>query len=277
MALIVSDIVYRTGVELGAVYEGTSTTTGTTTTIIDSNGLTQPDDYWNGSHVIILDSSTTTIEKVIKRITDYALTTHTLTTEEFSAAVPSGTRYAILKKRFPLDNVIQAINQALREYGNIPLVDTSLTSTTGIEYTLPSGVGANLKQVWMKSGDDDDDSWIEIHNWRVENNLSTNTNTLIFPTPLDNGYQLKLVYLGEHSQVTSYSDEINAVFGEEQIKGIVYRTAANVLNWRKNASQSVDPVLLTMIQSYESKANEYFKRYPVNSFVRRTPRFIKVK
>lgn len=84
-------------------------TGGTTTTLIDTAGLTQPDDFWNGQTVFL----PTTIQS--RYIADFAQSTKTLTfLEALSGAVISGDDYEIWSSFTPME-IRSAINAALRD------------------------------------------------------------------------------------------------------------------------------------------------------------------
>jgi len=75
-----------------AIYPGTVTTTGTTTTLIDT-GLTQVDDHWIGRVVIFL---TGTLAYQATTITDFVASTDTLTMTALTSAPQAGDTYLVV-------------------------------------------------------------------------------------------------------------------------------------------------------------------------------------
>jgi hypothetical protein len=77
-------------------------TGGSTTTIIDTSGLTQVDDYWNGS-IFLVTADTGTAGNVgeVRVITDFVASTDTGTLSHIMpGAVTSGTTYRLIKYPF---------------------------------------------------------------------------------------------------------------------------------------------------------------------------------
>lgn len=116
-------------------HRGVSTDTGTTTTLIDKDTTTQ-DGYFNEGTLLI---QTGTYLGTFHKVTKY-LSTGTFTIATAVAGnIPSGVRYQAVP--IPLDDMIAAVNGALREIGLVLAEDSTLTVVPGqYEYTLPSGV-----------------------------------------------------------------------------------------------------------------------------------------
>jgi hypothetical protein len=127
--------------------------------------------------------------------------------------------------------MIQRANEALREIGYVPTVDTSITTADSqTEYTLPVACKReNLLRVEIQSitTDANDNQWVTIVSPRVVAAGPGTTGLLIIPQ-YTTGYNVKLTYLGQHAAVSAYSDVIS-----EYINPILAVKALEVqaLNW----------------------------------------------
>ena len=125
------DLTLRVARALNAVEEGIATS-GDTTSLIDSNNLTQDDDFWNGGTAWIIQDSAgagAAPEGEYSIINDFANATGDATLRStLSAGIASGDRYAIADNEYPLNDIISQINAALDDMG--PVVFTDTTSIT---------------------------------------------------------------------------------------------------------------------------------------------------
>jgi hypothetical protein len=121
----------------GEVVDGQATG-GSATTVVDT-GVVHPDDFWNGGTIWLLSGNNAGKSAVI---TDYATATKTWTFGTLTLLCAAGDLYSVSGAAFPRANLMAAVNQALRDLGQVEMED--LTSLTGIseqlEYTLPAGV-----------------------------------------------------------------------------------------------------------------------------------------
>lgn len=89
--------------------QGTATG-GSTTTVIDVNGLTSPDSYWDESVILITSGTNNGLQR---RVQTFTAATSTLTVySAFTGAVASGVTYE-LYRRFTPGDIDTAINRAL--------------------------------------------------------------------------------------------------------------------------------------------------------------------
>jgi hypothetical protein len=187
--------------KLGVLREGTATG-GSSSTIVDSVLLTQPNDHWNGGSAWILEAGAAAPEDEATRVSDFDQGTATATlSPALSAAVQSGDRYGIAAARYPLDVLIGKLNQALSETGTVPRSDTTVTTVAGqTEYDLPT-VDANmdLRQVWeqRRSGAADDNQWVRRYDFHVQRKAS-GVDKLIFEVAPVSNRLLRLDYVTVH-------------------------------------------------------------------------------
>ena len=232
------DLTLRVARALNAVEEGIATS-GDTTSLIDSNNLTQDDDFWNGGTAWIIQDSAgagAAPEGEYSIINDFANATGDATLRTtLSAGIASGDRYAIADNEYPLNDIISQINAALDDMG--PVVFTDTTSVTiadnQTEYTLPTAiVGGELKEVWFQNddSDSDDNRWTPVYNWYVQKTATGTADELILPYQFASGYDLKLVYTANHAELYDVTDKLSE---DIDIRQVVYRATLNMLRYNK--------------------------------------------
>jgi len=220
------EAVLRVGRKLQGLRSGTADS-GSTTTCVDSNRF-EVNDYWNqGTFLNITNTEWS-------RITDFAGDTGTFTFEEITA-VDADDKYAAIVPRFPLDAIIEGINDVLQDI-EYPLEDsTSLDSSEDTtEYTLPAGItNQNLLQVWVQTNntDDGDQGWKELMNWFVRPQSIGTQEILVIESDMEAGRDLKLVYAAYHPYLDSPDDEISPYI---PLALIAPKACYNVMGGRAN-------------------------------------------
>lgn len=250
------DVVYHTAVALGIVSVDTTATGGSTTTIVDTK-RTEADDLWNGGTAFAMESSE------YSKVTDYVLSTHTITVSPaFSQVMVSGNRYALAKKRYPLDIIVQQINRALQSLGSIAVTDTDsiVTVTSQTEYDLPVEASYDLRQVWFQTNttSSTDNEWVNLHNWSVQPGDIGVGNVLVLHSGLDGGYKLKLVYTGKHPTVYSATDEISE---SVYIDRLVASAVVNCMTWLYQKTNDI--TVMQQLTAARQKQAEADQRYPM--------------
>lgn len=243
-------------------------TGGSTTTVIDTKlaedlAEGNEDDVYNGGTVIVIEDAggaNAAPEGEFSRITDYVASTYTATfSPALTVAVASGDRVMVAPPDFPLYDVIEVVNDALRNLGEIPLINTSLTTAANqTEYTIPIALkGKELLSVEIQgtTSDSDDNQFWELSNWKVIPATPGTSETLVIPQ-LSSGYTIRLKYLGMHPRVDVYDAAISEYLSPE----LVHASAmAHVLQWRNDSSLAgggADDALLRL----ESKAWSQYDR-----------------
>jgi hypothetical protein len=124
MAKTLFDLTLELARILGTVREGVATG-GSTTTIVDTVARTEDDDAFNGGTAWITydaGGAGAAPQGEYQIVSDFTASSDTITTAAFSAAIASGDRYAVAGLRYPLDLLIQKINES---FGVIEKTDTS--------------------------------------------------------------------------------------------------------------------------------------------------------
>jgi len=277
MTFTLGELIYRVAREVVDVREGT-VTGGTTTTIIDTVNRKEPDDYWNnGTAFMIYDAggAGAAPENEYKRITDFANSTNTITVASaFTVAPAAGDRYAVMNRRIPLNILIQSVNRTLQDLGNVPVTDiTSLdTADNQTEYELPVAANTDLRQVWVQTNLDDADDyrWEKLFNWYVQTTATGSSDLLVFPYQLPSGYDLKLVYVGPHDELSSATSQLSESIYPERI---IYRAAYHTLNWMK---RKIKPKDRQYINEEIEKMNDYALKSELEHPIKIPPRTTKI-
>lgn len=230
MAVTLFDLVWKTLVELGVSRSGTATG-GTTSTLIDTNGLKLVDnDYYNEGTVLILKTTDGGApEKEFSVVSNFANQTSTVSLQDaLSAVVGAGDTYGIANRRYPLYRVRQKINSILYLDGYIPGEDTSLLMVSGqTEYDLPVGASRDLRQVYLLSSNDDGDRKpIPVVNYRIQRTATGTQDKLILAYELPAGYYLWLRYAEQHAELRDADDELDPAIHPDRV---VYPAAAELL------------------------------------------------
>lgn len=269
MSKTLFDITLQLARALGVLTEGVATG-GSTTSIADTVERTEADDLWNlGTAWITYDAAGTGVapQGEYSVITDFANTGGVITLRStLTAAVASGDRYAVASARYPLQLLIQKINET---FGVIEKTDitTITTAASQTEYSLPSDV-LDLKQVWVQtnSDDSDDNGWEKLYDWDVQKSDTGTANKLILMRQFDAGYKAKLVYLTYPNTLRGPTDKLDDSI---HINKVVWNAAVGCLLWRKaKVGESDDSVneLLNYYQNLAAQMNaEYAMRLPRKS------------
>lgn len=259
------ELTYRVAREMGGgvLFEGVATG-GSETTIVDTNRA-EADDYWvNGTAWLV--STTDGLKPIweMSRISAWDVDNWTATLETtLTAAVAALDRYALCKKRYPLNNVlIPSVNNALAEMGLVPHEDTSshVTEANETEYTLASAInGRELRQVWIQRVDDaDNNKWEELFNWGVAFGDVAVADTLILRRQPPTGKKLRLVYMKPHDGMFLFSDPLNE---HVAISRVVYAAALDAIKWYRDKTRLED--FDKKIDELENKKAKAEVLYPI--------------
>lgn len=267
MAFLVTNLVQNIYNELGQVEPtfglftatGGSATTFVNTAFANYENPPETDVFKNHLCIVVRDSGGAGASPEGKwgLISAYSDSTQTGTIATVTDAIASGDTVMIAKQdKFPLQQVLFAINRGLENLGDIPgNADTTLTTASlQTEYSIPVAVKRGLKQVWVQGQTDDanDNRWIKISDWRLEWAVGGTASTLYLPQ-LSSGYSLKLIYDGIHPSVNAYNDTINEYVHP---KVVTASCILKLLEWYNRQDSNQDP------QSYHLwLENEYRNRH----------------
>lgn len=237
MAFTLTKLVQAALLELGELQHSLATN-GTTTTIVDTVLVnTYEDGAWNGGTVFVVRDGAgagAAPEGQWARVTSFAADTGTFTlADTLTAAVASTDLYAYAGANYPLWTMVEQANKVLREMGELPLVDTSLTTVAGqTEYAAavawkdrpPSRIDLQMYD------DADDNRWETLHDWYYVPAAAGSTGLIVFREPPPADRSLRVWYRDHHPALYTYSDTINETLDPENLTARLVEAA---LMWMK--------------------------------------------
>jgi hypothetical protein len=217
--LTLFDLTYAVARRLGIITEGVATG-GSTTTIVDNPYRAEADNYWQyGSAWIVKDAggAGAAPEAEFTRISASVASTFTITTGTWTAAVAAGDRYALSRKfagTTPwLDEIIQAVNNAISGMGDVPVSDitTITTAADQTEYSVNVAANQDIRQVFIQTdnADANDNQWIKLSNWDILYKGTGTADLLILGLQPSSGYIVRVDYMAGHSRLAVASDQLN--------------------------------------------------------------------
>jgi hypothetical protein len=264
MSKTLFDLTYELARALNVLKEGLATG-GSTTTIVDTVERTEADDYWNGGSCwITYDAGGlgAAPQGQYGYVSDFVQSTGTITIRTaLTAAVAASDRYAVATSRYPLELLIQKVNQAL---GTIEKTDISTITTASAqtEYSLPTDL-MNLKQVWVQtnSGDSDDNGWEQIHDWYKQKSATGTADKLVMKRQFAAGYSVKLVYEPYHGVLRASTDKLDDDINSKQL---VDDAAVQCLLYRKARVGDSDLSVNDLLNFYQGQAQATRQEFPRN-------------
>lgn len=200
-------------------------TGGTTGTIVDSSLSGKYDDDSFKDALAFIHSTTDALapQNQFSVVSGYVDSTGTFSVgTAFSAAVGSGDYYSIADPQYQKARVLRVVNDCLRDFGIISLVNTSLTGLADtLEYTLPVALKAfPLDRVEIGNADD---GWEESGDWYVVPAAGGSTGKLVFNSqPSYDGatatnQTFRIWYRDYHPAVTAYGDYISETIPDARV------------------------------------------------------------
>jgi hypothetical protein len=197
-------------------------TSGSNTTLVDTAGRSEPEDFFDNGTLFIIDGSAANNAPVISA---WNGTTKTFTFGDVGAAVAATDAYAAIPKDFPKGVMLEAINHVLKDI-KLPATDETLvTVSLQEEYALPAGV-YDVKGVEIGHSTTTPYLFVPHQNWRErEGNLVFDTNF----APATNDDIIRLLYNDPAALVTDDSDTIDDQIDRNYLK---WSAAVDALRWR---------------------------------------------
>ena len=220
MSYTAATTAYRVWQDLGKIdaLEEFIATGGSTTTVVNgkvADRQDRPEDNYSIDYtaIIVRDTAGAAPQGEMRRISSYTSGTYTHTVDTaFSAAVASGDLVAIANADIPMYEMYRALNNALVKMGDIPQVDTSITSNAAqTEYTLPVALKReNLLRIEYNgwTGDANDNDWVHIPRWDILPSAPGTTTTIIIPQ-IPSGRTIRIVYRAVHPTLSASTDVVS--------------------------------------------------------------------
>ena len=221
-----------------------STTTAADTKLVDVLGDGNADDAYNGGTLIVVrdaGGAGAAPEGEFSRISDYTASTFLFTLNStLTAAIGAGDTFLFALQDYPLTTMIEIVNDALSYLGDLPLLDTSITTAANqTEYTLPVAVKRDellFVEIQGQTTDANDNQWEPVRHWRTVPAAAGSAGTLIIPQ-FAAGYTVRLTYVGRHPLVTAYADPISENIHPDLAVASVVAHALAWINVQQGASE----------------------------------------
>jgi hypothetical protein len=261
MAFLATNLVQNILSELGQVepnfglFEATG---GSATTFVNTNfgnfeNPPEQDVFKNYLAIVVRDAGgeSASPEGKWAVCSAYADDTFTGTIATVTDAIASGDTIMLAKQdKFPLPQILFAINRGLESLGDLPQnADTTLTTVNGqTEYSIPLSVKRGLKQVWI---DYDTTQPVRVTDMRNEQTAGGTASILYLP-PTYSGNTIRLVYDGTHPIVSSYNSVINE-YVHPRVATCV--SIIKLLEWynRRDENQDSNSYFLWLETEYRTK------------------------
>lgn len=251
--------------ELGQL-QVSEATGGSTTTIVDSKLIgTGRDDDWNGGAVIVLSAGGAAPEGELGRVSDYVDTTGTLTVPEMSAAMESGDLYGLVSEYYPLQQVIELANQALRNLGDLTYVDTAALDTAAGQTEYAASAAWKRRpprriDIQTCTGNAGDHRWALVRDWAYVPAAAGETGLIVFRTQLPAGRELRIWYADAHKRVSAYDDVIHESIHPALAVAAVVEKA---LVWQVSRLDGENEFLLRRLENARAELERQKRLHPV--------------
>jgi len=250
-----------------SVKEGTATGGSGTTLVNNLAGFhDEADDYYTGGVIWFLSGLNAGKSA---HINDWDLATFTFTFTTPGAACAAGDRYAVVPLDFPRWLLVQSVNEALKDLGDLPATSTALVTVADQEkYDLPAGV-RNVQKVEIAYALTSPLAYYPHHNWREYND------DLLFDTdlaPEDDDYTIRLWYLAAHAELTADSGVVTPYVHVDRLR---WASAVHALRWLLRKRKGDDAYLREQLNEALTNAEFEKRRHPIEIDIQRDPHLAK--
>ncbi|MDI6696837.1 MAG: hypothetical protein QME21_17450 [Anaerolineales bacterium] len=204
--------------------------------LIDSARVVEAEGFWNGGTLWITSGDQAGNSRKVRNFYQYIGLFTWL--EPLAGQVVTGTSYSVISADWPKEMLIQFINQALQDMGDVPAIDTSLTTANTARYALPSGV-YNIKRVEIAENVSSAYPYIRWLNWReIDGYLEFDLQS---PEP---GRTIRLTYEAKHATVSS---DASIISDYVDLRLLVWSAAVHAWRWRLQRVGGDKPIFLQMM------------------------------
>ncbi len=239
-----------------------STATGGSTTTIEDTGFGNSAKA-DGTAFITYDAGDAGVapEGEYSRISTVTSAGVITVSDAFTVAPASGDDYAYAGTSMNLPTGIAQVNKALREIGNMGVVDSSLTSAANqTEYALPLAAKHDLRIVEYqgKTGDSDDNRWIKVSAWEITPAAAGSTGLLKTNQQLPDGRTIRLTYVAPHPTISVFGDLLQEAVPRQLAEArVVFKFFDYLNNLRQNSDPTVQRGYNKALQNLEFAEAKY--------------------
>jgi hypothetical protein len=257
-------------------------TGGTVGTIVDSTlPGTYDDDSFKGS-LAFVHSTTDGLapQNEFAAISAFVDSTGTFTVDaNLGAVVGAGDYYSIADPQYKKAPVLRIVNDTLRAFGIISLVDTSLTTSYNTsEYALPLALKAfPIDKIEVGSATY---GWDTLNGWYVVPAAAGSQATIVFETlpPYDrttpSNNTLRIWYRDYHPALTIYSDKVSETIPD---KRVIDECKLALQEWIMEKNSDLSPEALQRLGILQRKQAESEVKQRINLPNRKISRFLSIR
>jgi hypothetical protein len=275
MAFTLSEVLQAMYRYLGQ-FNVTTATGGSTTTFVDSKqvGLHRDNSWKDGACFVTRDAggANAAPEGQFARCSTYVNTSGTFTVDTaLTAAVASGDTFGFVSSYYPLYQMIQAVNDGLRNLGDMPLVDTTTLDTIAGDTEYAAAVAWKRARPYRidiqgRTGDSADNQWEETTDWEWVPAAAGSAGRIIFGHYPLGSRDIRVWYHDRHGVVNAYSDVINERLDPQLA---VLAATQEALNWQNSRVQGADPFLLQLSNKCANELEMRLAKTPIQKPKRR--------
>jgi hypothetical protein len=220
------------------VSEGTATA-GSTTSLTDTNNLTEPGNYWGKATLFLKTCTQTTISGTVVNILSFG--ENKLTFGTLSKTITAGDTYGLVYKEFSRNELKNAVLGVLRSR-NAQLFNEATAVVSGqVEYSLPTGV-RNVHKVQIK---DSAGEVVVNQHWHEINSK------LVFPSKYaPSAGTMQIIYCAPQGEIA----ETASIDSSYDFDGVKWSAVVNLLREKMNRTKKDDVVLMDLLS--EATKNE---------------------
>ena len=196
-------------------------------------------------------------EGEFQRISAYVDSTGLFTVDTaWSSAPAAGDTYAFTSDLYPLRSMVRLANAGLRKLGDITLVDTTTldSASNQTEYSVAVGqkrFPPRLVSYQGKTGDANDNRWIDIYNWEFIPETPGTTGLLILPQ-LVNARDIRIIYDDIHPALNAFDDVVSETIHPSVAFAAVLERA---LSYQNTRLAGTDRFLLSRLNEAKAELN----------------------
>jgi hypothetical protein len=226
-------------------------TSGTTTTLVDSNFVDEPDDYFNDGTLFLLSGDNASESR---KITDFVGSTGTFTVSAFDNAIVADVEYSAMRGIYPRETLVMGVNMALADLGPIAHYNILTPSDTDQESYALSGV-YDIRRVEYTSKSAEPYDWLSHRHWREANNrLVFDTNHVPYFT------KLRVWYMKPHGYVDADDDTISDYIHPMRL---AWSASYFILLARMQRAEFDEPFTADMLQMAQAMNTRMTRQHPI--------------
>lgn len=218
----------------------------TTTAVKTGTGYTQT----NLTGALIVRETTDGLapQHEFEEVTSFAPSTGTFTVgTALSATIGAGDLFGYASPLYPLQQVIENINEGLRWLGDLYLVDTTTLDSASNQTEYAASLTWKRRppvqiDIQGNTSDSNDNRWVTENNWYYVPAAPGSTGLIVFNEQPVPSRDLRIWYQDKHPRVNTYADNIAEVIAPELAVAVC---AEKALLWQVNRTQGSEKSIVS--------------------------------